>query len=271
MGLKLLLICSLVCLQFSGPAALAEDLFIGDVARDIKPGSELRPQDTIGGYPIFQGDSRWRLVSASASGPSQYGLVYGTAHVVQYERNSYLAEMIVTVNLNRSAHSIYISNDPCGGEHLVKHSTVAMLGGEGTRGNCMTIDPVVVTIGNKQIQTIAIAITNTQSSSRYYRMKILLNPILLGLGSRIPEKSTDSAFAARPEMKKFIDAVTAWARQLQAATERAIGFDKPADAFLDVPSWWTLHLNPIGQVTLDAAVVGAGGPAQQEPDHAERI
>ena len=234
--------CASFVLVASQPAQ-AEDLFIKDVARDIKKGEWLPPGTTIGGYAFFEGDNNWRLVSNTVTPANQAGVVYGSAHVYRPLGQDYFAEMVVTVNLTQSARGFYMTSDPCAGEHLVKVNKVAASVGEGTWDNCMTIDPLVITVQGKQITTLSINVKNVQSQSRYYHMQLLLNPATFGVGETIPVNARDTALAAYPQLKRFLERLTPWAKKLQDATAVAIKFEKPGNAFAAVPKWWELMDN----------------------------
>lgn len=218
------------------PSALADDFFAGRMPRAIKEDSLVAPGTTIGGYPLFHADGNWRLQSSSVAGPNNMNVFYGTVHLYRQMEGKFFADMQVTVNLNDSGEDFSLRKDICLGEHLV---TVEASTGD----DCMTIDPVVLRVGSRQVTAVLINIRNSRFGRRFYHMRLRIDPASLGVRV-LPRSPSDKAYSEDPALRSFIERLTAWARQLQRATGNAIGYEKPADAYTAVPSWWDLKLEP---------------------------
>jgi hypothetical protein len=235
----------------SSASALAEDLFDGTTIRGFRPGSLLAPGTTMGGYPIFQGDNRWRIGSIKTFGPNNFGVTYGTLQVVQYDGNVYAAEMITSVNVNQSGEDFYLTSNNCGGEHLVVVNKATAGRGDSAWDNCLTIDPYVATIGSTQFTTLHFRVTNSQEGGRYYETNLLINTAALGFPESSATDWSAAAVAASPEKKRLIDKATTWGKQLQTATKAAMAWSKPKDAFANVASWRSLASNAAGSGKSD--------------------
>ena len=225
---------------FFAEAAQAEDFFLDGKAREIKIDSRIAPDTTIGGYALFHADNNWQMQSMVVDGPTSMGVRYGTVQLYRPLDRKYFADLIVTTNLDQSSRSFFLLNDYCSGPHLVKVDKVMSGGGEGTRDNCMTIDPLVLTVGSRQVNVISINIRNAQAGSRLYHMRLRIDPTALGVTQALPANLNDRAYTENPALRVFVDRLAAWARQLQDATNIAIQYSKPANAFAAIPSWWDL-------------------------------
>lgn len=252
-------VCASIVFVTAIQPALADDLFEGVKPREFAVNTPLPADSTIGGYAIYQGDSKWRVISNKAGNPNNFGVSYGTVRLLQYEGGVYAAEMATTVNLNQSARGFYLTTNFCAGEHLVKVELISFQGNEGTTENCLTVDPYVATVSNRQITTLSIKVTNTQSAARLYQIHMLINPAVLGFPGTAASDWTIEEMAKNPERKQFIDRVTLLGKQLQGATKEAIAFSKPKDAFKAVPSWKALGGG------IDVAAPGNQRPLQTLP------
>lgn len=224
-----------------GQQALADDLFADGKPRDIKDGALIVPDTTIGGYALFPADNNWQMQAMEVSNTNSMGVRYGTAQLYRPLDRKYFADMIVTVNLNQSSRGFFLANDYCSGPHLVKVDKVVTSVGEGSWDNCLTIDPTVLTIAGKPVNAVVINIRNAQSGSRLYHLRLRFDPTVLGVTQPLPKSLDDKAFVENPALRVFVDRLTAWARQLQDATNVAVRYSKPADAFATMPSWWDLR------------------------------
>lgn len=239
----------------SWPCLHAEDLFDKNAPKPVTRGSAVASDSTIGGYPIYQGDNQWRFFASRVQGPTNMGVSYGILDLLNPDNGNFFVQMSVMVNLDQSTTSFYVTANPCGGEHLVKVDNVRIMGAEGSADNCLTVDPFVGTIGGRSITTLDVRVTNAQSSSRYYAIRVLLNPTVLGFGETLATDWRKDEIARSPDKTQFVGKVADWGRQLQIAVAKAIGFNKPKDAFKNVPSFRELRVgtgssttyNPPGQ------------------------
>jgi hypothetical protein len=236
-------VCATLVLVTTSPSVLADDLFDGIKPREFAVNAPLPADSTMGGYAIYQGDNKWRVISNKVGNPNSFGVSYGTLRLLQYEGGVYAAEMATSVNLNQSARGFYLTTSFCAGEHLVKVELISFQGNEGTTENCLTVDPYVATVSNRQITTLSIKVTNTQSAARLYQIHMLINPAVLGFAGTSASDWTTGELAKNPQRKQFMDRVTVWGKQLQSAAKEAIAFSKPKDAFKAVPSWRVLAAN----------------------------
>ncbi len=227
---------ALVVTVLLGAAQLhAEDFFSKGVANGPARGSLVAPGTTLGGYPFYQGSQGWRFASSEVESTNNFGVSYGTVNLLDPEGGAFFAQMVVTANLNQSVDEFYLSSDDCAGSHLVRVVRLSPLG-DGTTGDCMTINPYVATVGNKQITTLDVRITSSRNASRYYATRVVLDPAVLGLGGTQPVDWSRGELARHPVRSAFLDRLSAWGAEMQVAVQAAIGYDKPKDAFKKVTS-----------------------------------
>lgn len=231
----------LALVSFIGLAG-AEDLYDGTKQRSLNPGTSISSDSTIGGYPIYHGDKKWRFSSASTTNPNQFGVSYGTVVLLSPENSKFFTQMTVTTNLNQSSKGFYFTNNPCEGEHLIKVYSTSPQGGEGTSDDCMTVNPYLATVGGKSITTLRLFISNRQSQSRNYTMTILVDPEVLGMGSTTVSDWSKDSIAANTQRTQFFEKISSWAKKMHSAVQTAIGYSKPADSFKNVPSLMELRL-----------------------------
>ena len=95
------ILCLALCIATIANAA---DLFENRKLRDVKPGDPVLATDTIGGYPIYQGEGKWTFEEGKtwlASGPSQ--LLMGSVQMKQTERSQFFSRLTINANLNQQA------------------------------------------------------------------------------------------------------------------------------------------------------------------------
>jgi hypothetical protein len=212
-------------------------LFQDGKLRQINSGSLILATDTIGGYPIFQDDGRWKFVSGKEStatggtGTTRMGSV-----VLNYvDGTSVLAlqSLLASVDVGGSNNSW--SGSPCSPDHLVIRNK-----GQGRQDNCMTIDPKIVSVGPTPTLFLAIVLTNAGNSGRYYQMTLYVNADLLGVRNTGLGDWTKEVLKTRPYMQEALDRLTAWAEPLQDGSIRAFDYSKPQDVYAKIPSLKTL-------------------------------
>jgi hypothetical protein len=226
------------------PSVHAEDVFKDNGSRDYKQVEKYTPlpdTSTIGGYAIYRGGRTWRVVGGESS-VNNIRLRLGSLSVISPQNNDFFAETHTLVNLSQS--NGYFLAEPCKGSHLV-----AINKGGGQYDNCMTIDPFGATISKTNQTLLGIHIRNSQNGSRIYGLEVFLSLQQLGFPASQVSDWTEQSLAADPAKKALIAKVSAWAEQLQTGVNKAIGYDKPQDAFADVPPLDSL-LPPTAQAAL---------------------
>ena len=104
----------------------------------------------------------------------------------------------------------------------------------------MTIDPRVISIGTAPTLFLAIALTNSGSSGRYYQMTMYVNADLLGVRNTGVGDWTQDELKSKPYKQAALDKLVAWAQPLQDGSIRALDFSKPQDVYAKIPSLMTL-------------------------------
>lgn len=214
----------------------AADLFENGRLRQINSGTLILPSDTIGGYPIFQDDGRWKFVSGrestSSGGTSQVNM--GDV-LLDYFEGSYLLarqSLVVSLGYNSSSHW---TGSPCSPNHLFIRNK-----GQGQQDNCMTIDPLLINLGAVPTLFLKVLLTNSGSSGRYYVLTLYINADLLGVRNSGPGDWTKEVLNVKPHMRKALTRLSTWAEQIQDGSIRAMEFSKPQDVYLKIPSIMTL-------------------------------
>lgn len=218
-----------------GGASQAADLFEDGKAKDVSFRTLLEASDTIGGYTMYPGEGKWRFEKTStstATGPS--ATILGSLIATQEEAGTLFARLLVTTNLTQGDGRSW-AGSPCAPGHLVMRNK-----GRGREDNCLTIDPISLNVGNKQVTMLSVRLTNTASGGRYYTSILQLNPALLGFRETGVGDWSEQVVGSQPFKQAFMGRLTAWAEKLQDATYAAFDFNKPQDSFKDIPSWRSL-------------------------------
>lgn len=221
--LKLIIFTASLILQ----TAHSEDLFDDNVARDFKPVVMLPSDATMGGYPIFQGGRKWRVISGKST-DNNVRIKLGNLHMISPIGPNYFAEMALTTSLSQG--NSYFTGEPCKGPHLVKIER-----GGGRFDNCMTIDPYVVTIQGRNTTTLSIGVRNSQQGARLYDLRLLLSLNELGFPETGIHEWTEEAVKQDQAKMHLMKNVTDWAKKLQEGVNKANDYGKPKDAFAHVP------------------------------------
>jgi len=245
----------------SAQAAWADDLFDGVAERKFADMAPLPPGSVVNGYPLFEGEGRWRILSARAGKPSKLGVVYGRVTLAELAGEDFAAVMWVDVNLNQVPIDFYMTNDPCQGEHLYNRNTISSMGAQdGSSGNCVTVNAQKLKWRGQEVTALNVEVTNSRTGSRYYGLDLYLNPALLGFPGTSVDDWQAAARDADPARKAFFARVVTWAQSLQDGVARAIAYSKPRDAFALVPPWSSLA-HPKGAVVARIAPATAGIPS----------
>ena len=224
-------------LALSTAHIFAADLFQDGKLRPINSGDLIVATDTIGGYPIFQDDGRWKFASGkeSASTGGVSAIKMGSALLDYYQGTYLLARQSLFASLDVGGQNNFWTGSPCSIGHLVIRNK-----GQGQQDNCMTIDPKIVNLGAIPTLFLTIVLTNTGSSGRYYQMSLYVNADLLGVRSTGLGDWTKEELKAKPYKQEALSRLTAWAEPLQDASIRALDFSKPQDVYAKIPSLMTL-------------------------------
>lgn len=241
---------------FLSQAAAAADVFDGAQPRPFKLADQLELDATIGGYPIWQGEKKWRLFDivrrSSSGGASPVPL--GDVRLFQTEGKKFVAVMTVSANLATGSASDW-NDEPCKRDDLLFK---ASLGGKFSNVNCVTLNHITNYPGNPSgagaelfslmkeqgVETppTVLQFTFTRYSSNLRRLSVVLNinPELAGF-ARADEPQWGRSPWHRsqafndPKKKQLLGDLGEWA--VQFAKQMDMAFEKKSDAFASVPSW----------------------------------
>lgn len=206
----------------------ADELFNDNVAREYKNATKISDESTIGGRPIYLGARHWMVIKGEST-DNNVRIKLGKLHLISPVDSEYFAEMTLMVSLNQG--NSYFTGEPCKDVHLVKVDK-----GGGRYDDCMTIDPYPVIIQGKNLTTLLIGVRNSQQGARLYDMRLLLNLANLGFPETGVHEWTDAAINKNPEKKVLIAKITNFAKDLQAAVDKANDYAKPKNAFAQLPT-----------------------------------
>lgn len=224
-----------------GTTVYSSDLFTDGKPADYVKDSALDPNSTAGGYAIYKGDGGWKVGSVTSTLSGTLGNAeasnLGTVSIYQSEPNGdWFASLRFTVALSNISGNTYILGSPCSGTHIV-----AINKSEGRNDNCLTIDAVSFQSGTKNTTLFEVLITQTRTGGRRYVSALRLNAELLGFRETAPNDwNLEDTLRASPSRKVFIEKLKQWAALLQDASDKALDFSKPQNAFENVPSYRTL-------------------------------
>jgi hypothetical protein len=242
-------------LLFVSLTSSAADVFQRYEPRQFKLADRLELDATIGEYPIWNGEGKWRLYDikrwdSTGVAPS---VPMGSVKVFQTENKKLLATMTVSANLAQGRSSDW-TDEPCKRNDMLFK---ASLGGKFKNINCVTINHIAdyrKNSGGKDADLYAlfvsegidiaptvIRITFTRYSESLRRLEVVLtiNPEVAGFArsseswGRSPWHKSQ-AFSD-PAKKKFIDALSVWA--VSFAKQMDDAFEKKSDAYRAIPSW----------------------------------
>jgi hypothetical protein len=238
----------------------AAELFVNDKPREIALADKLETDATIGGYPIWSGEGKWRLIELirTDSSGSAAPIPLGTVKVFQTEGKQFVAGMEVRANL-RSGSGYWV-DEPCKRDDMLFKLQLA----GGREDNCVTINHITRYMNNpggKLAETYAllkeqgieipptvlnIVLTRNSTSQKKLVFSIWINPELAGFPRESePEWGRNpwnkvQAFSD-PKKKQYIDSLSLWATSF--VKKMNDGLSQKPDAFLDIPSWRTLHVS----------------------------
>lgn len=254
-------------------------VFSAELFPDGKPlsmtiGDRIEPGSTVGGYPIWNGEGKWRYLESAKWDTTGVVVGLGRATVFQTENKQFVATMSVIGNL-ALAPSRDWTDEPCKRDDYLFKS---LSGGPFRNINCVSINHIVGYPGNvtgKDAEAFAffkeqgidvpptvirVTFTRYTDSMRRYEVRLSINPEIVGFqrdtGTVWGQNSWHKTQAMNnPDKKKFIDELSAWASAFAKQMDPA--FDKEPNAFASIPTWRkgvdvTLKLDePKKKVTLD--------------------
>jgi hypothetical protein len=247
-------ICLLALTFFSAQWICAAELFPSNNPRHFTLAEKLETDATIGGYPIWQGEGKWRIVDLirTDSTGSAASIPLGTARFFQSEGKQWIAAMEVKSNLQSG--SGYWLGEPCKREDMLFKLQLA----GGREDNCVTINHITRYMNNpggKAAELYAllkeqgvdlpptvlqVQLTRNGLSQRTLYYSIWINPELAGFAresepewGRNPWNKTMSF--SDSAKKQYIDALSAWATTFVKQMDD--GLRQKPDAFVRIPSW----------------------------------
>jgi hypothetical protein len=236
---------------------VAGELFPNEIPRQFALADKLEPDSTMGGYPIWAGEGKWRigdLERTDSSGGAE-SVPLGAARFFQTEEKSLVAVMEVRSNL-RSGNGYWLG-EPCKRDDMLFKLQL----GRGKEDNCLTINHITRYLSNPggkaaeayalfkeqgvEIPPTVIAITVTRNATNLRRLiyTLWINPELAGFAresepewGRSPWNRTMSF--NDPAKKQYIDQLIVWGQNFQKSVDVALSMKQ--DAFQEIPSWRTL-------------------------------
>jgi hypothetical protein len=183
----------------------------------------VRPEDTIAGYPIFAADGDWKIygnfMSEITFGNQRFNHPFIFMH--RMKEYKWLMDQSVSVSIRGSGANSW-SGDPCSGDKIIKIKVP-----RNGLDRCATSEIKTIRSGGVQTDVLEINFTETNSGGRIYQSKFNIHYENLGI-SYATVTNTSSEFNKR---------LNEWMLKFQDALVKAAGFDKPADAFKDVPTF----------------------------------
>lgn len=234
------LVGTLLAFALVASSGFAADLFKDGKPLSLEKGSEIAASTTINGYSMYQDAGTWKLLSMSSNMTDTQGdaesIKHGQVSMLQVEPSGAVTGvMTVLVNLSSTGQNQYMSGSPCAGSHLVSLNK-----GAGLYDNCLTINAKSFQPSQSESTYFEIHITQSRSGGRIYILNLRLMANALGQRGTYAADWQADAIKASPEKTAFVERLKNWAASLQDASNRAVEFSKPADAFAAVPSYRTL-------------------------------
>lgn len=211
----------------------------------VSKGYKIQSNDTFGGYSIFAPDGDWMIINTSMSQTTMGAGPLKQPWVVmeRYQSGKWVMAQSITLTIEQNSNAGWLG-DPCGGEKIVKINIV-----RGSLDRCAVAVIKPIRIGGVQTDTLEILFLESNMGGRFYQSTFNIHYENLGLThSTITDKSSEFNRRLKEWMGKFLD-----------ATIKAAGYDKPAGAFKDVPTF-TDAINNIK--TTPAAVLAT--PLRQD-------
>lgn len=220
----------LIILIFEYSSAFSLDFMSG---RDFNPqagkGYIVQPGDTIGGYPIFAADGDWKVYftflgeATSRNDSAQQPIIY----MWRSEQGKWAMEQVLTVTTSNPGGNGW-NGSPCSGDFLIKIHV-----NRGKYDRCATTKIIDKKLSGVTTEALEIKFTETNSSGRLYISTFNIYYDAIGLArSEINNQDSDINKKIKDWMNAFLEGVI-----------KASSFEKPADAFNNVPTFSSAILN----------------------------
>jgi hypothetical protein len=233
------------------------ELFPSGNPRNFEMAERLELDATLGGYPVWKGDGKWRIfdLSKSFSTGIAIPMPIGTAGFFQTEGKKWVANFEVRANLHSG--SGYWTAEPCKRDDMLFK---LQLGG-GFEESCVTINHITRYFGNPSGKNgelyamfkeqgvdipptvLKVDITRNSTRLRMLNYSIWINPEFAGFEreaepewGRNPWNKTMSF--KDPAKKQYIDALAAWATAFLKQMDD--GLQQNQSAFANIPTWRTI-------------------------------
>jgi hypothetical protein len=210
---------------FVSPLALALDFIVDEKFNpQAASGYRIESDDTFAGFPIFANDSDWVLDStymgATTGGTSSRKQPF--IYMSRYENGGWLMGQTITLTIQGDGSNSGWNGDPCAGEKIVKINFV-----RGRLDRCASAYLKTIRIRGVQTETLEINFLESNLGGRFYQSTFNINFEKLGFDYQtVTSKSNEFNKRLKEWMGKFLE-----------ATVKAAGYDKPVDAFKDVPTF----------------------------------
>jgi hypothetical protein len=235
-------------------AASALDLFSNLQPRAFQLADSLEAGATVGGYPIWAGEGKWRIFNiARTDSTGGTTIPFGNVGLFQTEGKNVVALMTISANL--SGGSARWLGEPCKREDMLYKANI---GKSVWQDNCVTINHIT-NYGNNPTgrdgelyvllvqqgispppTVLQVTFTRNGTSGNTITTRVMLNPEVLGFAresevswGKNPWNKLQSF--NDPAKKQFIDALGAWA--LQFAKQMDDALEQKPEAFASIPSW----------------------------------
>lgn len=253
----LVLMFALLLCQIVG----AEDLFSNSQPRAFKLADQLEIGATVGGYPIWKGEGKWRIYNvARTDSTGGVQIPFGNVGLFQTEGKNIVS--IMTISTNLAGGSTRWLGEPCKRDDMLYKANI---GKSVWQDNCVTInhisnygnDPkgrdgelyaLFVEQGISPPPTVLqVTFTRNGTNGNTITTRVMINPEVLGF-ARESEVSWgknpwNRVFSFNdPTKKKFIDALSVWA--LLFAKQMDDALDQKPQAFDSIPTWRTVLQGP---------------------------
>jgi len=239
--------------------SISQLAFSGEMFPDGKPltmaiGDRIEAGSTIAGYPIWNGENKWRYMESARWDST--GVVVGLGRVTAFQtENKQFVHVISVAGNLASATARDWTDEPCKrDDYLFK----ASLGGPFSNVNCVSINHLTGYPGNvtgKDAEAFAffkgqgidipptvirVTFTRYKDNMRRYEVRLTINPEIVGF-----KRETETVWGQNPwhktqafnnpDKKKFIEELSAWSTAFAKQMDSA--FDKDPNAFNSIQSW----------------------------------
>jgi hypothetical protein len=212
------------CVILFPPLAFALDFIAdGKFNPQTTKGYWVQSTDTIAGYPVFAPDGDWKIYH-TFMGEITYGQQRARQpfiHMERYQSGKWVMAQAISVNIDSLGASSW-AGGPCDGYKIIKINVV-----RGQLDRCATSEVATVRVGGVQTEVLKLKFTETNSGGRIYTSEFNIHFENLGFTSSAVT-NTSSEFNIR---------LKDWMTKFQEALVKASGYDKPFDAFKDVPKF----------------------------------